>query len=376
MKVSFIIPSMTKGGAERVIANLSNYFVSQGISVDIITLYHTDVGYELDSNVQLLTVDSHFTDSHELEHNYVGFRKLIHYVKKIFLNRKRKKALLKIVQESSSDVYLSFLPNPSFLLLKLRKYVKAPIIVSVRNDPKVEYRSFYHKYMMKKLYPKADGFVFQTEDAQKYFHDFLSCPSVIIPNPVNAKFIRPSFSGKRKKEIVTVGRLVEQKNHKLLIDSFLQISSKFPDYTLRIFGDGYLKESLIQYVKEKGYSDKILFLGNKSLIEEEIYESALFVLSSSYEGLPNALIEAMCLGLPVISTDCPCGGPKSLIQNHVNGILVSVNHTEELAVAMERVLSDSNYSSSLGEKATLLKDKVAPTIVNEAWLNFIKKFLR
>jgi glycosyltransferase involved in cell wall biosynthesis len=147
----------------------------------------------------------------------------------------------------------------------------------------------------------------------------------IIPNPINPEFNVKPFSGKRRKIITSVGRLSEQKNQHVLIEAFSRIEKDFPDYELVIYGEGNLRETLENQIKTLKLENKVKLPGVKKNIKNEIYDCSLFVLPSLYEGMPNALMEAMALGLPVISTDCPCGGPRFLIHNY-NGLLVKVNN--------------------------------------------------
>jgi glycosyltransferase involved in cell wall biosynthesis len=184
---------------------------------------------------------------------------------------------------------------------------------------------------MKYLYKKADGFVFQTEDAAKYFEGIIKCDSKIIPNPINPKFIKEPYKGEREKNIVTVGRLESQKNQKMLIEAFGKIESKYPEYSLLIYGDGSKKEELQDLIKEKGLENKVILKGKIDDVENVIDKAKMFVLSSDYEGMPNALMEAMALGLPCISTDCPCGGPRYLMENGKSGLLVPVGNSDAMA---------------------------------------------
>lgn len=373
MNITFIIPSMTKGGAERVIANLSNYLTKNGNEVNIITILNTDISYNLDSKIKSINIDKKYTPISEIENNYKGMKKILHYCRKIIKQVKRNLTLKKIVYKLNTDIYISFLPEACFSILKCRKIIKVPIIVSVRNDPKIEYNNLYNKLQMMTLYKKADGFVFQTEEAKNYFSKKIKEKSIIIPNPINENFIIDKFIYNKTKKIVSVGRLVEQKNHFLLIDSFYKIYDKYKDYKLYIYGEGYLKNDLNNYIKKLGLEKNVILKGNVNKIKEEIEDASLFVLSSNYEGMPNALMEAMCLGIPVISTDCPCGGPKFLITNNKNGKLVKINDKNDLSIAMDQILSNKEFSIELGKNAQKIVEELSPKIINQKWYNYIKK---
>lgn len=130
----------------------------------------------------------------------------------------------------------------------------------------------------------------------------------IIPNAINKEFITAEYSGPRNKQIVSSGRLTEQKNHALLIKAFAGITAKYPAYKLVIYGDGPLRKDLELLASNLGIADKVSFPGYTTEIRKKIERSSLFVLSSDFEGMPNALMEAMALGVPCISTDCKGGG--------------------------------------------------------------------
>ena len=378
MKICFFISTLSKGGAERVVANLSNFLCNRKEidKVDIINTYNTKIEYELDSNINVYTLNKRYIEYKNLLNNHKGILKFILHIKKYFNNLKIKYKLKSIVKENNYDVIISFLPEPSFLLLTLKKYIKCPIIVSERNDPNIEYVNFRKKYLMKKLYPLADGFIFQTEDAKKYFDNIFTKKYDIIPNPVNDEFIVESYNGKREKTIVNVGRLTSQKNQLLLIKAFQKIKDKFSDYTLVIYGEGNLKKELQNYIIENKLEKNVLLAGQVDNIKEKIYKSSLFVLSSDYEGMPNALIEAMCLGLPVISTDCPCGGPKFLIENGKNGILVPIKDEQKLSNAIEHMLTNKEYARELSKNASKISNEVSSEIVNNKWLKFINEITK
>jgi glycosyltransferase involved in cell wall biosynthesis len=362
-KIVFCINSMDKGGAERVISILANYF-SKKNEIYIITITDNKIEYKLEESINLIKLVN--------KKNKIN-NKLIRKISILpkFLVRTIK--LRKILIQISADVIISFLPEASFMSL-LANNGRTKIIVSDRNDPKIEYKNPIYNYFMKKLYPKADGYVFQTLDAKKYFNNLLALNDInnrIIYNPVDDNFICDRFEGIRKKNIVSVGRLTEQKNYDLLIDAFYDISNIYQDYNLIIYGEGPLRQNYQNKIKQLGLENRIFLPGLTDNIKNKIYDSSVFVMTSKYEGMPNSLIEAMCLGLPVISSDCPCGGPKMLISNGKNGFLYNVNDKDELVYNLKKILDNQKLSKSLGENASKLKYKVNSSNIIEEWEKFI-----
>lgn len=367
MKILFCINSLVKGGAERVVSNLANYFSSEN-EVTIMTLVNYDIEYVLKDNISIVKLDRKKVDP------YKEKNKLIKYISKIPKLISRIFKMKKQIKKIEPDIIISFLPETSFLVL-FNKRKKDKVIVSVRNDPKIEYSSKIYYFIMKKLYPRANGFVFQTPDAREYFNNIIKCYSKIIPNSINPIFISDSYAGNRKKEIVSVGRLVEQKNFDLLIDAFYMLSEKYKEYKLIIYGEGKLRNKLEEKIKDLGIQDKVILPGIVDNVKEKIYRSSVFVLPSLYEGMPNALMEAMALGLPVISTDCPCGGPRMLITNNINGKLVSVNDKEIMKEAIEEIIKNEEFSRKLGKEASKISITLNPENINREWKDFIESIL-
>lgn len=366
--IAFLTLSMSKGGAERVIANMCNEYLVHHYQVTIITCMKRPLEYDLHEKIQVVTVDQ---NTEEAKQN-MAVR---------FLRRRDR--LRKILGEISPDILLCFLPEPNMLACSLRRpwslrnSLCFPVIISVRNDPVREYKSKIRQIMMRALYPKADGYVFQTQDAMNYFefNKHIIENGCVIPNPLSRAFIGFKKAEQRTQKIVSVGSLSRQKNHRLLIDAFAKIQDKYPGYIMEICGDGSLRKELQTYINEKGLSRKISLIGQVDDIPEQIHDVSLFVMSSDYEGMPNALIEAMALGLPVISTDCPCGGPRFLIEDGVNGRLVPVGDVDSLSMAMDEVLSDSVAACRMGEAAMEVQQKLHPDAINQKWEQFILKFL-
>lgn len=255
-------------------------------------------------------------------------------------------------------------------------FLNIKTVISVRNDPKIEYKSKKDKLLMKLLYPKADGYIFQTEEAKRYFNKKIQDNAIIIPNPINETFKRESYADEREKIIVSVGKLEEQKNQMLLIKAFQEVEKKYDNYKLIIYGEGSLRAKFESEIEKIGLKGKILLPGISNNLKEELYKKKMFILSSDYEGMPNALMEAMALGLPVISTNCPCGGPEFLIKDEINGILVPVNNKDKLVEAMLQLIENEKFSRKIGIEATKISEDLAPKKINEIWEKYILSIIK
>lgn len=356
MKILFVIGPLKSGGAERVVANLSNEFVKNN-SVFIATTVDENSDYIIDKNVKIICLDD---------------GKKNNFFKKNII---RIKNLKKLINEEKIDIAISFLPEPSYRLM-IAKNNKIKTIISERNDPNIEYNSFIKKILTKLLYCKADGFIFQTEDAKKWFCKKIQKKSIVIPNPINEKFISNAYYGKREKTIVNVGRLVKQKNQKMLIDAFNEVHKKHNEYILKIYGDGELYDELKKQIKNLKLEDYVFLMGKKNDIKKEIYKSGIFVLSSDYEGMPNSLMEAMALGIPCISTDCPIGGPNFLIENNKNGLLFQVNNKDELVANINLLIENEQLAKELSNNANKICEILNPKIINRKWREYIEEVVK
>ena len=364
-KILFHINSMGKGGAERVVSVLSGCFAEDGYEVAIVTLWQAGEEYELAGAVKRINLEDLWQGRHmgRLE---TALRRLLD--------------LRRIIKEEKPDLVISFCNKANFRCAYAMYGMTIPLLVSVRNDPRVDYLP--HRFSVKRMEKRSSGCVFQTPDARACFDRRLQEKSRIIWNPVDERYLRTdgrSEKSVRKHEIVAVGRLSPQKNQLLLLKAFHRIRGRFPDYVVKLYGEESepgSREALLAYVKEQGMDGQVQFMGQSSHLEEEIRDAALFVLPSNYEGMPNALMEAMVLGLPVIATDCPCGGPAELIEEEVSGMLVPVGDVESLAVAMERVLTDQELAERLGRNAGKLAEKVSPGKVYEEWKQYAEELMK
>ena len=356
-KLVFYIDTMYQGGAQRVMANLIDYFYQKNYEVVLINDFIQNgnkIQYPLPEGVKRVYLRK------SLDGN------------KIVKNILRVIKLRNIISEERPDIVVSFLGRPNKRMLLATMGLNVKKIVSVRNDPKMEYgRSFLNRWVINRLFATADGCVFQTKEAKQYFSKKIQKKSTIILNPVAEKFYLVDRK-KIQRDIITVGRLEIQKNQKLLIDAFAILAQKYPKENLMIYGEGALHQELEEYIRDRKLEKRVFLKGNISDMENVLSGAKLFVLSSKYEGLPNALMEAMAVGVPCISTNCPCGGPRELIQNENEGILVPCDDIESMRNAIDLLLSTKEKCETMTQEEKRRSLEFRAEVVYKQWENYFQ----
>lgn len=350
-KIDIITKAMTTGGAERVIAQLANYFVEQNISCRIITTENLEVMYPLDEKVSVVTIGK--------KSNKKEIDRILRY-----------KEIRNIVLADEPDVVLTMPEDTGIYAILALIGTKIPVYVSERNNPWTMPNVKITRLLRKVAYPFARGIIFQTQMAKSFFPEYIQEKGVVLQNPVDATRIPEPHTGERKKVFVAVGRLEPQKNFTMLIKAFSEFYKEEKDYKLVIYGEGRERRNIENLVRELHLENAVALPGRNKNVLNCIKDCAAFILSSDYEGMPNALIEAMCMGMPVISTDCPSGGPRSLIINGENGILIPVGNGEKLTIAMKE-LADNSYANQLGKEAYKLRRKLTSKHVFEEWKMYL-----
>lgn len=349
MKILAFIGQMQKGGAERVMSLLVNEAAARGYEVCLL-IGNDKVEYDLDKKVRVITFDSDGLNA-----------------------KNRFKRVRQVFKEEAPDAIISFMSSPSIYACFCAIGLGIPVIISERNTPKYEVRDKIHGYLRSLAYCFASGAIFQTEEARDYFSKRLQRKSVVIPNPVKDN-LPVAERVNVKKRIVNLGRLVPQKNHQLLIQAFSMFQKTHTDYELAIYGRGEdegARERLLDYAGKLGLRDRVAINDPIDNIHDEIKDATMFVLSSDYEGVSNALLECLAVGLPCVSTDCPCGGSRMLIDDGKNGLLVSVGDAEGLALAMGRIADDRTFANRLGEESKKLREKYSTREIMGLYLDYI-----
>lgn len=353
--IYFYINNLNKGGAERVIIQLASGLSKQNYETTIITTFRGDNEYDFPKNVNRITLLNKQDTGNRIKRNFLLIQKL-----------------RKILKIQKPDFLISFMVEANFRSLLANIGLKTKCIVSVRNDPKKEYAGKLGKIVGKYIMPIADGCVFQTKEAQEWFPKKLQRKSKIIYNAVKDEFFNIQRNVKEN-TVVTCGRLEEQKNHKMLIDAFEIVVKQCKDAKLLIYGEGSLRNELQNIIDEKVLSNNIKLCGNTNDIPGVLSKAEIFVLSSDYEGMPNALMEALTVGVPSISTDCPCGGPRMLINDNENGVLVETGSYIELSSAIINVLQDKELQDKYSKESKKNAYQYKSTIVLDSWREYLER---
>ena len=380
--IAFYIGGLCIGGAERVICNLAEYFYSEGYRVTMVTKVRDEKEYELNPGIKRIIAD--ITPEEETASR---IRNLFARIAK----------LKRIWKEVKPDVIVSFIRKNNLMAIASAAPLGIPVVVSVRSAPERELKGFGFKTISFLLFRQAAGVVLQTREAYNFFPGYIRAKAVVLPNSINPDFLKASEeltlattinhdkkmtvydripSSVKEKRIITVGRIDDNKNQRLLVEAYVKIADYYPDWSLELIGDGSGRKTLEEYVTTLPCKDRISFTGAVDDVAKRMSEASIFVLPSKIEGMPNALIEAMVMGMACISTDCPCGGPRDLIAaDETNGVLVPVDNVDAMAMALKRLIINDTLRESMGDNARKIITTLHPDTVNKQWKNYIENVM-
>lgn len=351
----FYINSLNRGGAQRVLVQLAGRFAAAGWRSVLVTSFVSEEEYPIPEGVERVSIEQTQLRQSALKRNL-----------------SRITALRTLIRQYRPAALISFMAEPNFRAVLAARGLPVKTIISVRNAPEKEYGSRLFSFVGRHILPQADGCVFQTRDAKAWFPEGLQRKSAVIMNQVSEAFFdkTPALA---HHDIVAVGRLNVQKNHALLIQAYAALGPV--EDRLVIYGEGPLRSELEALICSLGLEGRVLLPGVSGSVARDIKGAKFFVLSSDYEGMPNALLEAMALGLPCISTDCPCGGPAELLENGANGLLVPVGDEKALTAAMASLLADADKRAALGQNARQTAERFRPEIVFRQWEDYVESVI-
>ena len=361
MRISLIISSLGSGGAERVLTGLANYLNQIGHNVTIIT-YIKEVNdfYRLDDSIQRIRL------------NLGGIPKNnIHALFNVYYRvKKLKTAIIK----SNPNQVISFIDRCNILTLLACQNTGVPIIISERTNPIYYPIGKFWALLRRLVYARANYLVIQTSSLMPWAkHHIKASRIVVIPNALDVsrtqairnaqkiEFVKPW-----KKTIIAMGRFTTEKGHDLLLKSVQPLLKKETEWGLEIIGDGPLRPKIIQLIQDLGLQDKVLLHGQLQNPFDILKSADIFVLPSRIEGFPNALLEAMALGLACISFNCP-SGPSDLIEHNHNALLVEKENIAGLTAAIEDCMTSEDLRRRLGQQAMTVIDRYSETNIMPLW---------
>lgn len=349
MKIFMLAKKLHYSGALKIFMWVAKALADRGHEVTVFTYMKNDI-HELPANIRWIKAD---------------LEKAILW-KKVSVARRH-------IKECGADVSISFLLDANIINTLACMGLKTKSVICERNDP---FKPHYYKLRLTKwMFRFADGAVFQLPKVAEYY-SMVKGPTAVIPNPVvpvSEDVVLQPFE-KREKVIASVGRLdVFQKRQDILFKAFAKFLGEHPDYTLKLYGDGPDESKLRELAKTLGIQDKVVFAGVTSHVHQVLSQARFFVLASDFEGIPNALLEAMSIGLPCISTKCRPGGAELLIQDGINGLLVSTNDVDAMCDAMQK-MTDGAFADTLEREAKRIKERFSEETIASMWCDYVGLF--
>lgn len=364
MHVLLVIFSLAEvGGAERVMSLMANYWTEKGWVVTIVDFKEGKLFYGLYPQVKHVTL--------QLKSKHTNLcKRIINYLHD---NHKIKS----YIEKEKPDLIISFSTGTNFKVLRAMYFSKIPIIVSERNVNSKYMRSFILKHYRSCLYLKAKSIVCQTQTMMDYFSYQIRRKSIIIPNPVpkvSDHIFLPDIDLPEGKILFAVVEMTPKKMHQkgydLLIPIFSNLAKKHPDWHLVILNDGPEKAAIEKDMIRFNLQNRVHLPGKVKDIISVFKAGDLFVLSSRYEGFPNALCEAMACGLPVVSFDCP-SGPADIIRHGIDGILVPPEDEEGLEKALDELMRDKCLRETMGKRAVEIVERFSVGKIMGMWEKLI-----
>lgn len=354
--IAFTIPTMDSGGMERVMSEIVTY-ISEISHIEChLIIYGKSSGidfYKIPSNVHVYRPDFKFNDS-----------------KRIWSTIKTSHFLRSMINKIKPDALLSFGEYwNNFVLLSLFG-LKIPIYISERSSPQISL-GIFHNFLRRSLYRRAAGIIVQTEKAKHIFEKKFQNKNIkIIGNPIRAININDGII--RENIIVSVGRLITTKNFNRLIDIFTRINKT--DWKMIIIGGDSDKQNnsigLQAQIERLGMSENIIMTGTKKNVEDYLLRAKIFAFTSSSEGFPNVIGEAMSAGLPVISYDC-IAGPSDMIEDGKNGFLIPLFKDKLFEERLRYLMNNEEIREQMGIYAKESIIKFSVSNIGKQFYNFI-----
>jgi len=356
-EIVFVINTLNRGGAAKILSFVANTLADYYDSVVIVTYDDAPPKYELKESIQIKSLQNKF-----VKHKNIFFRIL----KRLFLIKSLRKLLYNYQYRPIVAFISDVCTDCAFATFGLEK----TLVGAERGSPKSY--GFIRRKLLKFSYRKCDKVIFQTKEQAEFFDNLWTNSYDIIPNPYFLKYNKTKKLQWHYEDctnvIVSAGRLVKEKDFGTLFKAFELLKKEKPDILLKIYGSGPMLDNLIKLSYKLKINKSVCIVEYDDYLLEKLVQGRVFVLSSFHEGIPNILLEAMGIGMPCIATDCPAGGPRSLIDHNVNGILVPPENPVALYTALKKVFGYTGFSKSLGKEAQYVKKRFSKKSIGEMWI--------
>lgn len=388
-KIIMFMPVMKGGGAERVAANLMNEFHRLGCETEFVITSGTEndtIKGDLGEETRLTFLKKKKTGLMSVLLSVISsvlckfFEKTgrsapasLAYLSFVSQYKNEISQIKKILKDNPHAVAIAFLQPTIPMLMLAARGLPNKVIFSERGDPIRLMKHRYGKNFIEKYYERTDAAVFQTFDAKSAYPENITSKGAVISNPIKSE-LPDAYHGERNSNITTFCRISKQKNLPLLLESFNMLHREHPGFTLRIIGDVLneegvaVKEQLEAYIKANGLENCVRFEPFNANVHEAVINDAMYVNSSDYEGISNAMLEAMAIGMPCVCTDCPIGGARATIKDGENGLLTPVGDTQAFYKAMKRVIEENGLSEKLSLCGEKLREELSLEKTAKKWM--------
>jgi GalNAc-alpha-(1->4)-GalNAc-alpha-(1->3)-diNAcBac-PP-undecaprenol alpha-1,4-N-acetyl-D-galactosaminyltransferase len=362
MRITLICARLNCGGTQRVISVMANHWAQKGWAVTLLTLDEAKLPFfDLAPPIKLLPLGIYWTATNPLV--------------KVWNNLKRVRILRRAIRDSRPEVVVSFLSFVNILVLLATRGLGLPVVISEHSDPLMDSLVWPWTWLHRFTYAFGAPAVVQTERAKACFPGSFQARIAVIPNPITHVSSVGQETPKlilARPSIAAMGRLHRSKGFDLLLKAFAILKDRHPDWTVTIFGEGPLRSELEVLRDGLGLAGRVSFPGVVRHPHAVLRQADLFALSSRWEGWPLALAEAMACGLPVVASDCRVG-PREIIRDGVDGLLVPPEEPEALAYAMDRLMSDESLRKRLASRAVDVVERFSQEAVMRAWDSVIEE---
>lgn len=362
MRLIFLISSLGSGGAERVAVTLCEAWVSHGHQVMLVPTF-SGCGtsfYEIDPRVGVRFLSDEVGGAISLGSSKLYWRRFT--------------ALRKLIKQYRPDVVVSFLTNVNVAAVLATLGMHVPVIVCERTYPPQLPVGGLWSRLRCWTYPVASRVTMLTSEGVEWLRrEIPRARGAVMPNPVpyplpvNAPELLPAtVVSNDRRVLLAVGRMSEEKGFSGLIDAFASLAGQHPQWDLVILGDGPLRLSLAKQIQAAGLGGRVFMPGRAGNVGSWYERADLYVLSSRVEGFPNTLGEAMAHGCAAVSFDCDTG-PRDLIRQELDGLLVPPGDVGALAQALGRLMQDDMLRGQMAGRALEVRSRYSMQRVLGLW---------